>query len=344
MNTDEQYMQKALDLAKKGKGFVSPNPMVGCIIVYKNKIIGEGFHEKYGKSHAEVNAVNSVIDKTLISKSTVYVTLEPCSHYGKTPPCADLLVKNSPQKVVICNLDPNPLVAGNGIKKLEENGIEVITGILEKEGLFLNRRFFTFMIKKRPYIILKWAETLDGFIARKNYDSKWISGESSRKLVHQWRIEEDAIMVGTNTAHYDNPTLNIRFGLSSNQNPIRIVLDKKLRLSKNLNLFDNTQETICLNLLKNEKKKQVEYLQITDENDLLRDSLEKLYQKNIQSIIIEGGATLLNTLIKQNLWDECRIFVGNKKFEEGILAPTLDQNIDTSKKIEDDLLNIFFNS
>lgn len=344
MNTDEQYMQKALDLAQNGKGFVSPNPMVGCVIVYKNKIIGEGFHQKYGKAHAEVNAINSIEDKTLISKSTVYVTLEPCSHHGKTPPCADLLVKYSPQKVVICNLDPNPLVAGNGIKKLEENGIEVITRVLEKEGLILNRRFFTFMTKKRPYIILKWAETLDGFIARKNYDSKWISGESSRKLVHQWRMEEDAIMVGTNTAHYDNPSLNVRFGLSSNQNPIRIVLDKKLRLPQNLNLFDNTQETICLNLLKNEKKEQVEYLQITDENDLLKESLEKLHQKNIQSIIIEGGSTLLNAFIEQDLWDECRIFVGNQKFEEGILAPKFNQNNDVSQKIEEDLLKIYFNS
>lgn len=343
MNTDEQYMQKALDLAKKGKGFVSPNPMVGCIIVYNNKIIGKGFHEKYGKAHAEVNAINSVIDKTLISKSTVYVTLEPCSHHGKTPPCADLLVKYSPKKVVICNLDPNPLVAGNGIKKLEENKIEVVTSILEKEGLFLNRRFFTFMTKKRPYIILKWAETLDGFIARKNYDSKWISGESSRKLVHQWRMDEDAIMVGTNTAHYDNPSLNVRFGFSDNQNPIRIVLDKKLRLSQNLNLFDNTQETICLNLVKNEKKEQIEYLQITDENDILRESLEKLYQKNIQSIIIEGGSTLLNALIQENLWDECRIFVGNQKFEEGILSPKFNQNSYTSEKIEKDLLKIYFN-
>lgn len=342
MSIDEQYMQKALDLAKKGQGFVSPNPMVGCIIVHNDTIIGEGYHQKYGEAHAEVNAVNSVENKELIKGSTVYVTLEPCSHHGKTPPCADLLVKHLPKKVVVCNLDPNPLVAGRGMTKLENAGIKTVTGVLEETGKKINRRFFTFMTQNRPYIILKWAQTQDGFIARENYDSKWISCETSRKLVHQWRAEEDAIMVGTNTAHYDNPSLNIRFGIEG-KNPTRIVLDKNLRLDHSLHLFDQKQSTICLNFHKDEQKENLHHLQIEETTDILEESLEKLYQQNIQSIIIEGGTELLKSFIQNNLWDEARVFIGNKEFGSGISAPKLTQKSEISKTIEEDLLHIYFN-
>lgn len=343
MSIDEQYMQKALELAKKGQGFVSPNPMVGCIIVHNDIIIGEGYHQKYGEAHAEVNAVNSVENKSLIKESIVYVTLEPCSHHGKTPPCADLLVKHLPKKVVVCNLDPNPLVAGRGMKKLENAGIETVTGVLEEKGKEINRRFFTFMTQNRPYIILKWAETQDGFIARKNYDSKWISCEASRKLVHQWRANEDSIMVGTNTAHYDNPSLNVRFGVKG-KNPVRIVLDKNLRLDTSLNLFDQKQSTICLNFHKEEQKEHLHYLQIDETTDILTESLKKLYQQNIQSIIIEGGTELLKSFIQDNLWDEARVFIGNQQFTEGISAPQLSQKSEIIETVEEDLLKIYFNS
>src|SRR5688500_17654700 len=204
-HTDELFMLRALELAHLGTGQVSPNPLVGSVIVHEEKIIGEGWHKKYGEAHAEVNAIASVDDKNLLKESTVYVTLEPCSHFGKTPPCADLLIQHQVKKVVIANLDTNPLVSGNSIRKLREAGIEVCTGILDVKGRTLNKHFFTFVEKQRPYIILKWAETADGFIARKNFDSKWISDEYSRQLVHKWRTEEDAVLVGMRTAQQDNP-------------------------------------------------------------------------------------------------------------------------------------------
>ena len=200
MTPDKLFMQRALELAKLGKGMVSPNPLVGCVIVHENKIIGEGWHQKYGEAHAEVNAIASVENKELLKASTVYVNLEPCSHTGKTPPCADLLIQSSVKKVVIANEDSNPLVGGNGLKKLAQAGIEVVEGVLEKEGRELNQRFFTFMESKRPYIILKWAQTADGFIAKENYESRWISNEFSRQLVHKWRSEEDAVLIGTKTS------------------------------------------------------------------------------------------------------------------------------------------------
>jgi diaminohydroxyphosphoribosylaminopyrimidine deaminase/5-amino-6-(5-phosphoribosylamino)uracil reductase len=223
-------MSRALELARLGFGKVSPNPMVGCIIVCEGKIIGEGFHQQYGGPHAEVNAIHSVKDKTLLKQSTVYVTLEPCAHYGKTPPCAKLLVEHLVKKVIISNVDPNPLVSGKGIEILRSAGIEVETGLLEQEGLELNKRFFKSIRENAPYIILKWAQTADGFIARDDFDSKWISNKISRKLVHKWRSEEDAILVGKNTAKYDNPTLNVRDWVG--KDPLRIVIDHELVLDQ----------------------------------------------------------------------------------------------------------------
>ena len=297
-HTDENFMARALELASLGQGHVSPNPLVGSVIVHDGKIIGEGWHKKYGGPHAEVNAVNNVVDKSVLKESTVYVTLEPCSHFGKTPPCADMLIANKVKKVVVANLDPNPLVNGSGLHKLRASGIEVITGILDKKGRELNRRFFTFMEKQRPYIVLKWAETSDGFIARKNFDSKWISDEFSRQLVHKWRTEEDAVLVGMRTAQHDNPRLDVRDW--SGRNPLRIVIDRFLKLSPKLNLFDGSQKTFCYNVLKHEELNNISMIRIDEEN-FLTHLVHDLYKQKIQSVTIEGGAQTLQRFIDAGL-------------------------------------------
>lgn len=317
------YMQRALQLARLGAGSVSPNPMVGCVIVYDGKIIGEGWHRKYGEGHAEVNAINSVEDKSLLSESEVYVTLEPCSHYGKTPPCADLLIKHKVKKVIVCNHDPNPLVAGKGIEKLRQAGIEVEMGILEAKGRKVNKRFFTFIEKKRPYIILKWAESADGFIAKINYEAVQISNLLSRRFVHKIRAEEDAIMVGTNTAQYDNPKLDTRFW--TGKNAIRIVIDKDLSLPKNLNIFDNSQETICYNLLENKALNNNIWVKFEENHSFEKFIIQDLYQRKIQSVIIEGGTILLQSFINSGLWDEAIVLKSKKILGEGINAPKLNK-------------------
>ena len=319
-------MQRALQLARLGAGAVSPNPMVGCVIVHDGKIIGEGWHKKYGEAHAEVNAINDVLDKSILSESEVYVTLEPCSHFGKTPPCADLLIKHKVKKVIICNHDPNPLVLGQGIEKLRKAGIEVEIGLLEQEGRVLNKRFFTYIEKKRPYIILKWAESSDGFIAKKNYETVQISNLLSRRFVHKMRSEEDAIMVGTNTVKYDNPTLNTRFW--NGKNAVRVLIDKDLSLPKTLNIFDNSQKTICYTIVDKDNHINVsnntEVVLLKDDfrsiNELV---LKDLYQRKIQSIIIEGGTILLQSFIDLNLWDEAFILKGELILEDGIQAPVI---------------------
>ncbi len=324
------YMQRALQLARLGAGSVSPNPMVGCVIVHDGKIIGEGWHQKYGESHAEVNAINSVEDKSLLSESEVYVTLEPCSHYGKTPPCADLLIKHQVKKVFVCNHDPNPLVAGKGIEKLRQAGIEVETGILEAEGREVNKRFFTFIEKQRPYIILKWAESADGFIAKPNYEAVQISNALSRRFVHKMRAEEDAIMVGTNTAQYDNPKLDTRFW--TGKNAIRIVIDKDLSLPKNLNIFDNSQETICYHSASispqpslDERVQLNTFISLSVEEGWGEVIIQDLYQRKIQSVIIEGGTILLQSFINSGLWDEAIVLKSKKVLGEGINAPKLNK-------------------
>jgi diaminohydroxyphosphoribosylaminopyrimidine deaminase/5-amino-6-(5-phosphoribosylamino)uracil reductase len=336
-HTDELFMLRALELAVLGSGFVSPNPLVGSVIVHDGKIIGEGWHKKYGEAHAEVNAIASVEDKNLLKESTVYVTLEPCSHFGKTPPCADLLIQHKVKKVVIANLDTNPLVAGNGIKKLRNAGIEVCTGILDIKGRALNKRFFAFVEKQKPYIILKWAETADGFIARKNYDSKWISDEYSRQLVHKWRSEEDAMLVGMRTAQQDNPQLTIRDW--TGRNPVRIVIDRFLKLNEKIHLFDRTQKTLCYNVLKHEEHSNLTLMRIDEENFLLH-LLRDLYKRKIQSVIVEGGAQTLKAFIDAGWWDEARIFISPHTFGEGIEAPKLAGAINSLEKIKNDWLKI----
>ena len=338
---DERFMQRAFELAKKGFLNVAPNPMVGCVITVDDKIIGEGYHQEYGKAHAEPNAIQSVQDKSLLGKSTIYVTLEPCAHYGNTPPCVDLILSVKPKKVVIANVDPNPLVAGKSVKKIADAGIEMKTGVLKEQGERLNKRFFTYMQKKRPFIILKWAQTQDGFIARKNFDSKWISNEHSRKLVHQWRSEEQAIMVGTNTAIYDNPRLDVR--MVDGKNPIRILVDKKLVVPSTHYLFDQSEKTIVYNFLKNEKSNNVEFVKLSESANLLSQIMADLFDRKISSLFVEGGAFLLQSFINEGLWDEARVFIGKQTFDDGISAPYFNKRSSSQREIEGDVLRKYYN-
>lgn len=338
MLQDEHYMLRCLELARMGVGSVSPNPLVGCVIVKDGKIIGEGWHRKYGSSHAEVNAVNSVVDKDQLAGGTVYVNLEPCSHFGKTPPCSDLLISQKVGKVVIANTDTNTLVAGKGIAKLNAAGIKVTQAVLEQQGRALNKRFFTFHEKQRPYIILKWAQTLDGFIARSNYESKWISNELSRQIVHKWRSEEDAVLVGTKTAAHDNPVLTVRNW--SGRNPVRIVIDRFLRLPDKLSLFDGSVKTICYNVLKHEEHTNLLLIRLPETN-FMEALLEHLVSVGIQSVMVEGGSTTLSLFIQAGLWDEARVFTSTRQFYSGIAAPTFTGALITEEKIENDTLRIY---
>jgi diaminohydroxyphosphoribosylaminopyrimidine deaminase / 5-amino-6-(5-phosphoribosylamino)uracil reductase len=332
---DKEFMERALSLATSGRGFVSPNPLVGCVITHNGLIIGEGWHKQYGGPHAEVNAIDSVANHSLLSESTVYVNLEPCSHFGKTPPCADLLIKHQVKKVVIANIDTNPLVEGTGIKRMREAGIEVVTGVHDQAGRELNKRFFTFMEKKRPYVMLKWAETADGFIARENYDSKWISNDYSRQLVHKWRSEEDAILVGSATAAHDNPMLTVRDW--TGRNPTRIVIDRFLKLDERLHLFDGSQRTLCYNLLKHEEHPQLSLVRIDEENFLF-NLLHDLHKKNIQSVMVEGGTFTLQQFIDQHFWDEIKVFKSPRTFGKGIASPVSHGTLCHEENIHGDKL------
>jgi diaminohydroxyphosphoribosylaminopyrimidine deaminase/5-amino-6-(5-phosphoribosylamino)uracil reductase len=313
--------------------------MVGCVIVNKDKIIGEGWHQYFGGPHAEVNAINRVIDKEMIRGSDVYVNLEPCAHYGKTPPCAKLLSGHNVDKVIISNRDINPLVSGKGIEILRSAGIRVEEGILEKEGADLNRRFFTYHAQARPYIILKWAETADGFIARQDFDSKWISNEESRLLVHKWRSEEDGIMVGANTVLYDDPALNVRD--LNGKDPIRIILDPHLKIKGKYKIFDRHQKTLIYNLLENRKNRKLSFIK-KELISFIPDILSDLKSKGIQSVLVEGGRFILEKVIEAGLWDEARIFRASKTFGKGLPAPQLlDSELMEEHTIFDDQLYIF---
>lgn len=333
MHNHEYYINRCLQLAKNGLGTTRPNPAVGAVIVFEGKIIGEGYTSAYGGNHAEVNAINSVKNKSLLSNSTIYVTLEPCSHYGKTPPCSDLVIKHKIPNVVIGCIDDNPEVAGKGIAKLRTSGCRVTVGVMEAECKAHHKRFFTFHNKKRPYIILKWAETQDGFIAPKTKNEKkpvWITNHYSRQLVHKWRAEEQAILVGTNTVLEDNPSLTVREW--KGENPVRIVLNREEKLSSKFNVFDKASKTI----------KMTNSL-IDFEKPIAKQICNILYKESINSVIIEGGQKMLQTFINENLWDEARIFVGNANFQSGIKAPTLNGRLTTETKIENDLLRIYIN-
>ena len=345
MTTHEKYMNRCIQLAKNGLGTTYPNPLVGSVIVYNDKIIGEGWHKKAGEAHAEVNAINSVKDKTLLSKATIYVSLEPCSHYGKTPPCADLIAYHKIPNVVIGTIDSFAKVAGNGIKKLMQSGANVTIGILEKECKELNKRFFTFHKKKRPYIILKWAETEDGFIAPLEKDEKkpvWITNQYSRQLVHKWRTEEQAILVGTNTVLEDNPSLEARD--YHGENPIRIVFDRNNIIDDTFQIKNKKAETIIItndNVLT--KNNYITYKNIAFDTNFIDNFTKYLHLYEVQSIIIEGGAQTLQSFIDENLWDEARVFSNKNKFSKGIEAPKLNFKNFTSFHIKNDQLNTFRN-
>jgi len=338
----EKYINRCISLAKNGLGATYPNPMVGSVIVYEDKIIGEGWHKKAGGPHAEVNAVNSVKDKSLLKKSTIYVSLEPCSHFGKTPPCCDLIIENEIPNVVIGTVDPNIMVAGNGIKKLIEAGIHVTVGVLEDECNELNKRFFTFHQKKRPYILLKWAESQDAFIAPLEKLEKkpvWITNTYSRQLVHKWRTEEHAILVGTQTVIDDNPQLNARDWHGNN--PVRLVLDQNNRIPKDNAVFDNKIKTIVFTGSETSVSQENTTFEVIDfKQNIAEQIVNSLYKHNIQSVIIEGGLQTLQTFIDANLWDEARIFKGNTFLKEGINAPLIPKTSSEKYKIEKDELTI----
>ena len=340
MQNEEFFMQRCIELASKAMGCASPNPMVGSVIVYNNKIIGEGYHEKYGSHHAEVNAINSIKDKSLLSKSTLYVNLEPCAHFGKTPPCSDLIIQNKIPEVVIGCVDTFSEVSGKGIERMRSVGIDVKVGVLENESRELNKRFFTFHEKKRPYIILKWAESKDGFIAPKNQTKPfWMTSSESKKLAHKWRAEEDAILVGRITAEKDNPSLTVREVEGSN--PIRIIIDKDLKLSADFNLFNNDAKTIVFNQLKSEENNSNNYIKINFHN-LTKNILQELHKQNIQSIIIEGGTKTLQSFIDKNLWDEARIFTTKKTLTEGVKPPTIEGEIISEDETGGDRFKILY--
>jgi diaminohydroxyphosphoribosylaminopyrimidine deaminase/5-amino-6-(5-phosphoribosylamino)uracil reductase len=333
VNIHEKYIKRCIEIAKNGLGSTRPNPMVGSVIVHNNSIVGEGFTSPFGGNHAEVNAINAVADKDILKASTLYVTLEPCSHFGKTPPCSDLIIKYGIPHVVVGTVDDNSLVAGKGIEKLRNAGCQVTVGVLEKECKEHHKRFFTFHNKKRPYIILKWAETQDGFIApetKKDQKPVWISNEYSRQLTHKWRAEEQAILVGTNTVLHDNPNLTVRDW--TGQNPTRIVIDKDLRLPKHLSVFNSDAQTIIIS------KKDMDF-----SNHLAKNICDILYKNHINSVIVEGGKRLLQTFIDENLWDEARIFTGNCLFKKGIEAPKLNGKLISEENIMGDILKTYRN-
>ncbi len=338
----EIYMQRALDLAALGKERVSPNPMVGCVIVHNNLIIGEGYHKQFGEDHAEVNAINSVIDKKYLSESDVYVTLEPCAHFGKTPPCVDLLINYKVRKVFISVLDPNPLVAGKGLAKLKESGIEVEIGLLKNEGLELNKRFFKAISQKLPFVIIKWAETADGFVANEYGSPLKITSSVSNLLVHKWRSEEDAIMVGSNTILNDNPQLNARLW-PNGKSPIRVLIDRELKLKQEFKVFEDGQKTIVLNAKIEKLDGNLHFVKIENQDSFLLESLKRLNTLGINSVFVEGGPTLIRQYFKEGFYDEIRIFKSKVLLKKGIDAPNVPSGIamHSQEKIMEDYLSIY---
>ena len=337
-------MLRCIELAKKGLGTTYPNPLVGSVLVYNDKIIGEGWHQQSGKPHAEVNAIQNVKEKSQLKDATIYVSLEPCSHFGKTPPCADLIIENGIKNVVVGSIDPNQKVAGRGIKKLKEAGCIVTEGVLKNECNELNKRFFTYHIKKRPFIILKWAETEDSLIApniKDEINPIWITNKQSRQLVHKWRTEEEAILVGTQTVLDDNPSLTSRDWKGNS--PIRIVLDRDLKILIDFSVLDGSVKTIILTEKEVDKRENIFHETINFSKDISNQICDLLYRYKIQSVIIEGGAKTIQTFIDANLWDEARVFTGTSVFNKGIKSPVLSAIISSEEKIKDDTLKIYRN-
>lgn len=350
-NQHELYMARCLELAVNGCGNVSPNPMVGAVIVHNGQIIGEGYHARCGEAHAEINAINSVKDKKLLESSTLYVSLEPCSHYGKTPPCTERIIEEKIPHIVVAMTDPNPKVSGRGIEFLRQNGVDVTVGVLEEKASKLNREFITYHTKQRPYVILKWAQSLDGFIDKKRQADEgpqWITNEVARSLVHKWRSEEQAIMVGTNTVEMDNPMLNVRNW--NGKNPTRIVIDRRLRLPHTSHVFDGSQPTILFignntNALAHKTEfagiSNLEIITLDFAKGIENQILKELAERQIVSVMIEGGAAFITSFVKKGLWDEARIFIGNKFFGEGIAAPTLIGELCSFDEVGDSRLFVY---
>ncbi len=338
MDKHEKYMRACLYLAEKGMGSVSPNPMVGSVIVYDGKVIGRGYHASYGGPHAEVNAIDSVKeeDRELLKHSTLYVNLEPCAHFGKTPPCAELIVRMGIPHVVYGSEDPNPLVAGQGVEKLRNAGVEVLSGVLKKEADFLNRRFFTAMTKHRPYIILKWAESQDGFMAGNGAKQIWLTGEESKKRVHEWRAEEDAIMVGTRTVEIDNPELTVR--LVEGKNPMRVVIDQNLTLDPSQKIFNNDVPVFVYNEKEESISENIHRIKINFAENILPQIMNDLYLRKVRSLIVEGGADTLQHFVETDLWDEARIFSTEKILGEGKKGPKVFGKKIGEEKIGNDTL------
>ena len=342
MTNDEHFMMRCLQLAELGKGRVTPNPIVGAVIVLDNKIIGEGYHEKFGDAHAEVNAVNSVNDKSVLDKATIYVSLEPCAHYGKTPPCADLLVKHNFKRVVIGCSDSFSKVCGKGIQRLRDANIDVTLGVLETKCRLVNKHFFTFHEKKRPYILLKWAQSQNGLIDSKNGSDEeitWISCTETQTLVHKWRTEHEAILVGKNTVKNDNPSLTVR--AIAGKNPIRIILDSSLELSSNVEIKNDESRTIILNTIESRIDNNVEFHAIKSMD--VSTILEKLYDLKIQSILIEGGKATLQSFIDSEQWDEARVITGRSHFDGGTAAPKISGTNLRSESFFKDEINYLIN-
>ncbi|MFN7117200.1 MAG: bifunctional diaminohydroxyphosphoribosylaminopyrimidine deaminase/5-amino-6-(5-phosphoribosylamino)uracil reductase RibD [Saprospiraceae bacterium] len=344
MQPHEYYMQRCFELARLGAGSVSPNPMVGAVLVYQDRIIGEGWHQRYGQAHAEVNAVNNVKteDRAFISQSTLYVSLEPCNIYGKTPPCTNLILQNKIPRVIISCLDQTPEVAGKGVEILRANGVEVITGILEDKGKEISRFRNHFVTHERPYIILKFAQTRNGLFGKAN-EQVWISNEYSKRLVHKWRSEVDAILVGTNTAQVDNPALTNR--LYFGKSPLRIVIDKHLKLPDNLHLFEPEHPTLVITSEVNPPPatSAVTYVSVPDDANFLSAFLKILHSRKIAILLVEGGAKLLEQLLQNNLWDEARVLIGDEILTEGIAAPLIFGELTARHQLDSDQIICYRN-
>lgn len=343
IQTHEIFMQRCLELAVLGAGHVAPNPLVGAVLVHQGRIIGEGYHKKYGGPHAEVNCIDSVADKDrgLIGQSVMYVSLEPCAHHGKTPPCADLLIRHKVPLVVVGCRDPFPEVNGKGIEKMRAAGIDVIVGVCEEDARELNKRFFTYHTAYRPYVILKWAQTADGFIAGIPGERLLISGAITNRFVHRWRSEEAAILVGTNTALQDDPQLNTRYW--TGPDPIRLVVDLDLRLPDSLQLFNGASRTIVINAIKQGEEQGIQYCEVDRKKELVPQILEALYRLRINSVLVEGGAVLLQSFIDSGYWDEARVITNTALTAgTGLPAPRLLMAESAyTEQIQTDLIQVF---
>jgi diaminohydroxyphosphoribosylaminopyrimidine deaminase / 5-amino-6-(5-phosphoribosylamino)uracil reductase len=338
-------MHRCIQLAKNGLGTTYPNPLVGCVIVHDDKIISEGWHHKAGQAHAEVNAIEGVCDDPLLKEATLYVSLEPCSHFGKTPPCTNMIIDKGIKKVVIGSIDPNPKVSGQGVQRLKDAGCNVTMGVSQKECDELNKRFFTFQLKKRPYIFLKWAQTEDGFIApmeRNQQGPVWITSPLSKQMVHKKRAEEQAILVGTNTVIADDPSLTTRYWKGNS--PTRIVLDRNLRILKDSAVYDGKVKTIFITEKKSDNKPNLFFETIDFSENVAQQICDIVHKHDIQSLIVEGGAQMLQTFIESSYWDEAFVFIGNTTFEAGVKAPKFKGTLVSEEKITNDILQRYKNS